>query len=160
MSIRDTRRKRRAKPLIPQLNLTSMIDVFTILLIFLLKSYSASVIDIARDLILPESVMNKQPVPTVIVAVTQSDILVEDKPVLSLDDVNWEKETLMIEPLFQYLMNERDNILDTHLEGGFTGNIIVEADKNIEYGLLKRVMHTCGQAEFNDISLAVLTKEE
>lgn len=142
---------------IPQLNLTSMIDVFTILLLFLLKSYSDVGINVSPDLKLPTAAISKQPLPTVRVAITKNEILVDQQQVVALNQID---DAFLISPLLQTLDMKREDILAEHLDGGFEGKITIEADKKTPYQFLKRVIYTCGQAQFTELALVVLQDSE
>jgi len=130
-----------------------MIDVFTILLLFLLKSYSDVGVNISPDLQLPVASITTAPIPTVRVSVTKTDVLVDDQPVVKLDQLH---EAFLIEPLLQELDRHRETILASHLKGGFEGKITIEADKKTPYTLLKRIIYTCGEAQYTDLALIVL----
>ena len=142
------------------LKLTSMIDMFTILLVFLLKSYSAEgqIMSVTKDLKLPESTSEKQPKVTSIIAITHEWILVDGRPIERLENV-MQQENLIIDPLREELSKLRSisegisSISDQNL--GFTGNITIQGDKNITFDLLKRIMLTCGSVGYNDMLLAV-----
>jgi len=145
------------------LKLTSMIDMFTILLVFLLKSFSAEgqIVTVSSDLILPESTARKSPVPSSTVAITNDWILVDGKQVASLEEVNAAKQ-LMVPSLAQELKNLRtvsETMGNMSADMGFTGKISIQGDKNIPYIILKKVMYTCGQIGYNDILLTVMKME-
>ena len=145
------------------LKLTSMIDMFTILLVFLLKSFSAEgqIITIADDLTLPESTAQKPPQTASSVSVTAEWILIDGKQVASVPEVISSKE-LLIPGLANELKNQRtvsESVGQLSDNMGFTGKINIEGDKDIPYQILKKVMFTCGQTGYNDIMLAVIQKE-
>lgn len=141
------------------LKLTSMIDMFTILLVFLLKNYSAEgqIMSVAPDLRLPESTAQKGPKVTSIIAVSQQWILLDGKKIVPVAQV-LNDNTLMIPELLNELtrlrgMSERMGKLNTNM--GFTGNISLQGDKELPYQIIKKVMFTCGQIGYNDIILNV-----
>jgi len=147
------------------LRLTSMIDMFTILLVFLLKSYSAEgqIMSVTRDLRLPESTSRKQPAVTSIVAVTREWLLVDGRPIQRLEQVS-QQETLLIPSLqgeLERLRSISENIggLSASLQG-FRGTIAIQGDRDITFDLLKRIMLTCGKVGYNTMHLAVLEKEQ
>ncbi|MFQ5633403.1 MAG: ExbD/TolR family protein [bacterium] len=141
------------------LRLTSMIDMFTILLVFLLKSYSAEgqIITVTKDLRLPDSTAEAPPVSTPIVKVTQQMILLDDEPVADVERT-YKDNNLEITGLSQILaqkkaLSERLGARDANL--GFKGNITIQGDKEIEFRILKKIMFTCGKVGYNNIYLAV-----
>jgi len=141
------------------LRLTSMIDMFTILLVFLLKSYSAEgqIMTITPDLLLPESTASDVPHTTSVVAVTQEWILLDGRPIERVQNV-LNTEALIIPRLLQELQDLRaltEGIGQLSADMAFTGNITIQGDKGIIFELLKKVMVTCGTMGYNDMFLAV-----
>ncbi|MBN1465123.1 biopolymer transporter ExbD [candidate division KSB1 bacterium] len=146
-----------------ELRLTSMIDMFTILLVFLLKSYSADgqIMTVANDLRLPESISEKQPTVMSVVAVTQEWIVVDGRPIARIDEIS--SSDILIQPLLRELQRLRSisegiGELSSQMQG-FRGNIAIQGDKEITFDLLKRIMLTCGQVGYNNMNLAVVEKE-
>jgi len=141
------------------LKLTSMIDMFTILLVFLLKSYSAEgqIMSVSPDLKLPNSTAQKAPVTTSIIAVTEEMILLDGQPIAKVADV-MRSNQLLIPALLNDLKTKRhisEKIGEIHTDIGFTGKISIQADKELPYLIIKKIMFTCGRVGFNDIMLAV-----
>lgn len=146
------------------LRLTSMIDMFTILLVFLLKSYSAEgqIMTITQDLRLPESTSQQAPTTMSVIAITQEWILVDGRPVQRLDAV-LSGEELVISSLQDELLRLREmsegiGELSSNMRG-FRGSIAIQGDRNVTFDLLKRIMLTCGRVGYNNMHLAVLEKE-
>jgi len=145
------------------LRLTSMIDMFTILLVFLLQSFSAEgeIVSVAKDLRLPESTAQTQPKASPILVITDEWIILDGSPVVLVADiVNTEQN--LIQPLRKRLERIRSfsvslGALDAKM--GFTGNITIQGDREIPFMLLKKIMFTCGQEGFNNMLLAVNQKE-
>jgi len=140
-----------------------MIDMFTILLVFLLKSFSVEgqIVTVTQDLRLPESTAQKAPQPASVVAITNEYILIDERQVATLREVN-ESNELLIPRLADGLKNLRavsEAVGQMSNDMGFTGKITIQGDKEIPYQILKKVMFTCGQIGYNDI-LLVVTKIE
>lgn len=153
----SSRRKKRDTTF--SLKLTSMIDMFTILLVFLLKSYSAEgqIMSVAPDLKLPNSTAQKVPETTSIIAVTDEMILLDGQPIAKVADV-MRSNQLLIPGLLNDLKTKRhisEKIGEIHTDIGFTGKISIQADKELPYLIIKKIMFTCGRVGFNDIMLAV-----
>lgn len=162
MPFSPTKRKRhkRRKPKEMVLNITSMIDVFTILLVFLLKSYSSEghLVSIAEAIKLPASTAQQALQPAVVVAFNgdsmfvDSALLIEDvRPYIGAED-------LLVEPLYEALrgLAERSKeIAAVNPSVVFTGEIVLQGDRDIPFRLLKKVIYTAGQAEYVNQSLAV-----
>ncbi len=146
-----------------RLRLTSMIDMFTILLVFLLKSYSAEgqIITLSKDLRLPDSTAEKPPISSPIIMATQDWLLLDDEQIVPIDEVVNSK-SLTIRPLQAKLAEkkaiaERLGQMDPSL--GFKGNITIQGDREIPFKILKKIMFTCGQVGYNHILLAVNKQE-
>jgi biopolymer transport protein ExbD len=142
--------------------LTSLVDVMTILLIYLLKSFSSEgeIVTVSKDLMLPESSAEKKPKLTVVLTVNNNYILVENLHVANVDDV-LATDDLLIPGLYNWLESRRQTTqtISQHSDKvKFEGEITIQGDKRIRFRLLKKIMYTCGQQGFNNFSLAVLKK--
>ncbi|MDO6747798.1 ExbD/TolR family protein [Gilvimarinus sp. 1_MG-2023] len=138
---------------VPKLNLVSLMDIFTILVFFLLvNSSDVEVLSNDKSIELPASIANTVPDTTLIVMVNDSRILVSGRPVVELADISEANE---IEPLLKELSYraERRTLTAEQEVSGLP--ITIMGDKDIPYTLLKQVMNTCAQAGYRDISLAV-----
>ena len=148
-------RKREAR-----LMLVSLIDTFVILVVFLFQNFSAEgdIMSIAPDLTLPEARIDNKPTQSVIVAVTNESIVVEGKRVADSDEALMDPD-LVIDGLYEEMVRIADlkrAIAELDETKEFRGEVIIQGDKQITFELLKRVMYTCGRAEYGEISLAVL----
>jgi biopolymer transport protein ExbD len=157
-------KRRRGTSSTLQLRLTSMIDMMTILLVFLLKSYSTEgqISAITKDLRLPESTAQTSPRVTSVVSITSQWVLLDGRPIEKISSI-LSSESLLVEGLDRELKNLRKvsetiGNMSSHLSG-FQGTITIQADRNITFDLLKRIMLTCGQVGYNNMMLAVLQKE-
>lgn len=160
--LRKTRSVKNLKGFKPQL--TSLIDVMTILLIYLLKSFSAEgeIMIPSKNLMLPESSAKKNPELTVVLTVNNQYILAENIKITSVDKV-LSSDELVIPELSQWLENRRkmtQKIEQYSTKTKFKGDITIQADKRIRFRLLKKIMYTCGQQEYNNFSLAVQKRED
>ena len=142
------------------INLVSLMDIFTILVFFLLvNSSEMQVLPSAKSLKLPESIAVQKPKETVVVMVSPEEILVQGHSVISLAEVNASQEPV-IEALVQRLKEYAGQPRFTPIEGEppIRKEITIMGDKSIPFSLLKRVMMTCAKAEYENISLAVMRK--
>ena len=159
--VRKTRGGNRVKTFKPQL--TSLVDVMTILLIYLLQSFSSEgdIVTVHKDLILPESSARKPPELQVTITVNNSFILAEDIKVASVDRVLTSEE-LVIPGLHEWLGERRrktEKIEQYSTKTKFKGEVTIHGDKRIRFRLLKKIMYTCGQQGYNNFSLAVRRRE-
>jgi biopolymer transport protein ExbD len=140
------------------LNLVSLMDIFTILVFFLLvNSGEVQVLPSAKALSLPESKAVQKPKETLVVMVNQSEILVQGRRILDLSQPL--PSGNLIPALQQELQLRAEHAKANTLEP-FSGNITIMGDKKIPYNLLKRVMATCAQSEYPRVSLAVLQQAQ
>ncbi len=139
--------------------LTSMMDMFTILLVFLLNSYSAEgeIITVAKDIKLPQSTAQKEPKPTPIVMVTGQWLIFDGQPLVPVAEV-LRSRRLLIPELKRELERTRkttEQLAALNPKLRFRGEITIQGDREIPFGLLKKVMFTCGQVGYNNLLLAV-----
>ena len=161
MSRRGLRKIRRAKKMgtVTSINLVSMIDIFTILIIYLLVNTAAVQINGADQVDLPTSQAEEPPRQNVAIIVTKDDILVDGKAVMKVIDIDMgPKGPDVIEPLKQYLLQNAPPTPSQQAEGSDGGEVNILADKSIEYALLKRIMWTCSAAQFAKLSFGVMPK--
>ena len=141
------------------LNLVSLMDIFTILVFFLLvNSSDVEVLPNTDTVQLPESIAETKPRETVVVLVTDTEILVQGRVVSRIDDV-LASESLVIPELKAELVAQAGRSLLTGDEDVAGREVTIMGDKEIPYHLLKRVMATCTDASYGQLSLAVLQKD-
>lgn len=142
------------------INLVSLMDIFTILVFFLLvNSSEVQVLPNAKTLKLPESIASLKPKETVVVMVSPDEILVQGHYVISLSEVNASKEPVisaLVTRLKEYASQPRFAAVKG--EEPIRKEITIMADKTTPFSLLKRVMMTCTKAEYETISLAVMKR--
>lgn len=149
--------RNRKKP--AALNLTSLMDVFTILVFFLLANSSSSeVLSTPKQIILPDSVVETKPRETVVIMVSPDTVLVQGEIAVATTE----------------LLNSADGIIPgitgrlDHLKGNIIGTstktvaksqeITILADKTIPFRVLKKIMATCTASGYGKISLAVIQR--
>ena len=142
------------------LNLVSLMDIFTIILLFLLFNVSGeeeaiTVPDIVR---LPVSIASVKPVPVTTVYITGDSILVGDKKVADTQDVIKSDEPGIGSLENELIMQMSQDEQDTDKEGN-RRKIIIMGDKMIPFTILNKVMYTCSWAGYQTLSLAVIQKE-
>lgn len=158
MSRHHKRGKSQAK-----LNLVSLMDIFTILVFFLLvNSSDVEVLQSNKSIKLPESVAEKKPENMLMVMVSNDDILIGGRAIVSVNAAVKEASD-EISPLkkeLQYLASRKPYSSDVEREKG--RDITIMADAKIPYTLLKKIMTTCAKSEYRNISLAVsrITEEQ
>lgn len=146
------------------LNLVSLMDIFTILLLFLLFHVSGDeeTITVPDIVSLPASISTVKPEPTTTVYITGNLILVGDKKVANTQDVLKSGEP-GIKSLEKELLSQMSQQMSQNVREGEQSvrqdKIIIMGDKMIPFTLLKKVMYTCSRAGYPTLSLAVIQKE-
>ena len=141
------------------LNLVALMDIFTILVFFLLvNSSNVETLPNAKDIQLPQSIAEEKAKETVVILISETDILVQGSPVAKVADVMKLKGN-DIPQLRQALLSQNDRVLRREAQDDIAGReVTIMGDKDIPYRLLKKVMATCTTADYGQISLAVLQK--
>ena len=141
------------------LNLVSLMDIFTILVFFLLvNSSDVETLPNTKDLQLPESIAEEKAKETVVILIGEEDIIVQGTPVAKIADVMRMKGN-DIPALRQALKSQNDRVLRREAQQDIAGReVTIMGDKEIPYRLLKKVMATCTASDYGQISLAVLQK--
>lgn len=136
--------------------LTSLIDVMTILLVFLIKSFSVegNLITPSVDLVLPISTSKKPPRPVPSIEITKNAVISEGEVIANLRDFA-KNDSLLIQNLYDWMIIEKSKIKDFKI----SREILIQSDKEIEFNIVKRVMFTCSKAGFSDFSVLVLEEE-
>lgn len=140
------------------LNLVSLIDIFTILIFFLLINVGvAEVLPSSKAIKLPESSADKTPRETVVVMVSRDDILVEGRRVAAVADViDTEADVI---PALKAELDVLAGRQVIRAENEATKKAItIMGDKDIPYRLLRKVMVTCARADYTDVAFAVQMK--
>ena len=141
------------------MNLVSLIDVFTILIFFLMSNVGVETISPSRAVQLPESMSQKAPKETVMVVVTGTEILVGGKVVASVTEALGVDSDL-IQPLKAELDVEASREVILKENESDSKRVTILGDKEIPYRLLRKVMFTAARAGFTDISFAVRQRFE
>ena len=138
--------------------------MFTIILLFLLVNYSAQGEITSADpkkLILPVSTSQKPPNLRLIIQATSDDIIVDGAKVTEIKDV-LKEEDYLIKPILDALNINTEKvefIAKNNSSVKFTGEVLIQGDRNIPFQLLEKIMYTCGQAGYSNISLSVISSE-
>jgi biopolymer transport protein ExbD len=140
------------------INLVSMMDIFTILVFFLLvNSAEVEVLPNAKAVRLPESTAEQSPQKTIVVMIADKDILVQGRRIANIEQVLRAPEPVIaaLKTELEYHAKRTTGLGQT---SAAAGQITIMGDREIPYQLLKKVMLTCAQADYPNISLAVIHK--
>lgn len=146
------------------LNITSMTDMFTILLVFLLQTYSTSDVELIPEagLRLPASSTSTNPVESIKLVVSRDLVKLDKTKIADMKDANFESKDIdpndanFILPIF----TELDKIAkDEKLKDNPAvkeGRILLQADASLPYSVLRKVMYTASMAGFPQLKLVTL----
>ena len=142
-----------------QLNLVSLMDIFTILVFFLLvNSSDVQTLPNAKELQLPESIAEEKAKETVVIMIGETDLIVQGTVVAKIADIMATVGNDIPE-LREALLSQNDRVLRREAQEDIAGReVTIMGDKDIPYRLLKKVMATCTESDYGQISLAVLQK--
>lgn len=163
---RKKRRDREAEGEIKELNITAMMDLMTIILVFLIKSFTASSVTVtaSEDVRPPLSSARDTPKDTVAITVTPKAILVGDKKRVDLlngavrpSDANG-KKILPLDAALKKEVEKLKYIADRNPSAPFNQEVSIIGDKRVTYDLLSSVLYTAGQNELSNFRFIVLQK--
>jgi len=140
-----------------RLNLVSLMDIFTILVFFLmLNTGEVEVLQPDEKIALPKSFAQLRPDDSPVIKVSSEAIYFREQTVVSVADIKRNAE--MIQPLYQTLSSYQQGKTQAKSSSKTkprAESIAIMGDAGVNYALLKKVLYTCAQAGFRDVSLAV-----
>lgn len=156
---RRLKRMARAKKHHSGLNLTALMDVFTILVFFLLVNQSAiEVLEPPKEIKLPDSIVEAKPRQAVTMMVTGQAVLVQGEAVISINDVLAAPDERIV-PIIERLTQIRRSALGISAAATAQNDeIIILADKAVPFKILQKLMSTSALSGYTKISLAVIQK--
>ena len=156
---RRMKRMSRNRQVITSMNLTSLMDVFTILVFFLLvNSASTEVLETPKQIKLPASVVEEKPRETVVIFISPEEVTVQGKVVARTEDIlamagqNVVAIGERLTEVSQSIIGLRPELVAERQE------VTILADRTVPFRVVKKVMSTCTSRGYGRISLAVLQK--
>lgn len=163
---RGFRRKRE----VLDFDMTSLLDILVILLVFLLKSYNSSgvTINVPQGISLPKSESVELNKYGVIIQVSSTKIWVDDKLILDLNNkskaFNYDHAGRRIIPLYNTLIQKKELFKRIEKSSNqakkFSGIANLLIDKSIKYSYTKKILYTCAEAGFGKYKFVVLSKNQ
>ncbi|MEO1201707.1 MAG: biopolymer transporter ExbD [Pseudomonadota bacterium] len=160
--MRNTRRIRRMernRVKIGKMNLTSLMDVFTILVFFLLvNSGSVEVMEAPKNVVLPESKVETKPRETVVILVGPEEVLVQGVAVAQVSDI-LDNEVMRITTITDRLAELDQSVLGPNTAAvAEAREVTILADKSVPFDVIRKIMSTCTEGGYENVSLAVIQK--
>jgi len=144
-----------------ELNLTSMVDMLTILVVFLLQTFSASgeLLAVQKNIVLPEAQNFTELEQAPIIAVSKDAVTLDGRPVADAGELNAENTAdWKITKLHDELVTLKNNYKLLHPSDEFKGMVIVQADRNVDFKVVKKVMYSCSMAGYQNVNFAIQQK--
>jgi biopolymer transport protein ExbD len=148
--------------------ITSLLDVFTIMLLYLMKNYSSegSILTNADNLILPNSISNTRPKEVNLqVSVTVDMVCVDNSPCCPTEDVkkipqeNPDPSVPKLEERLRAKYEQEQEMVKLGALNKIEGRITIQVDKNIDFDVVYKIMNTCGKVGYNNMNFAVMERE-
>jgi biopolymer transport protein ExbD len=167
---RSIKNKKRVKRKSFDLDITSLLDILVILLIFLIKSYNSSgvTLNIPEGIELPKSESANINTAGVIIQVSKDKIWVDSKTILDTSDLPqnlYDDGGRRVIPLFDELSKKKDEIKNMNIQTGgkaqkFSGVVNLIVDKSLKYSYVKKIMYTCASAGFKEYKFVVMGEQQ
>ncbi len=144
-----------------ELNVVPMVDMMTMLVIFLLQQYSAvgEVLYMQKDIKLPDARHGQMIEMAPVVAISAQQIVVTGQKVADVGDLDRDSGYLNIPALEERLRDEKkrwDFIHQSDPDKKWDGVVNIQADKKVPFRIVKRVMYSCGVAGYFNLNFAAL----
>jgi biopolymer transport protein ExbD len=141
------------------MNLTSLMDVFTILVFFLLvNSANTEILETPKQIKLPDSVVEEKPRETVVIFVSPEQVTVQGEVVALMREIRGSRDS-DIAPIGDKLAELSGRVIGVKTQAVAESlEVTILADKTVPFSVVKRVMSTCTGRGYERISLAVLQK--
>ena len=158
-STRRIKRMSRNRLKVTKMNLTSLMDVFTILVFFLLvNSGSVEVMEAPKEVTLPDAKVEQKPRETVVIFVSPDEVLVQGTSVVRVQDI-LATQGSTIEPIAARLAELKKRIVGpVTKEVAESQEVTILADRSVPFTVIKRIMTSCTGQGYGQVSLAVIQK--
>jgi biopolymer transport protein ExbD len=156
---RRIKRMSRTRMAVPKMNITSLMDIFTILVFFLLvNSATTEVLETPKQITLPASVVEEKPRETIVIFISEKEVTVQGESVIRTNDIR-DAESQNIDAIGARLAELSENIIGLNTQTiAQSQEVTILADRGVPFTVIKRVMSTCTSQGYAKISLAVLQK--
>lgn len=168
------RRKGGKREVVALLSLTAMVDMFTVLVVFLLQNYNTTgeVIYIPKEVVLPQAESVKELRPAHVVSISAEVLLIDDKPIVETRDITSQEEWLITDLFYQ--LKDRMELAKEKQEKGVSKQVrqavgadseeddqenwrkvTIQADEDVDFLTIKKIMFTVTEAGASEINFAV-----
>ncbi len=152
--LRLLRRHKRNKP--ASIMLTSMIDIFTVLVFFLIVNSQNQIrLPNNQTMQVPHSSAQDAPKETLTIQISPTDVFVDTVHIDSVAQILKNDQSLGHIPALAHELQYRSQRQRSQHQPDRVHDIYILADRHINYQLLRMIMVTCSESDFNHISFAV-----
>ncbi|MBM4371640.1 MAG: biopolymer transporter ExbD [Deltaproteobacteria bacterium] len=148
---------KKASP-VSDLNVTPMVDMLTMLVIFLLMSFTASgeLLFVTQDIILPNAMNTADLQRAPVIAISAKSIAMEGESIMRTEDVSekWYPDW-RLPPLVRKLKQTAKEFKEMNPDKPFEGQVIIQSDGNVPCAVIKMVMTSCADAGYMNVNFAV-----
>ncbi len=144
---------------------TPLVDMFVIIVLFLIANFSATgeVLNMTNDIQLPEASNVKEIELAPVVMVSSTEVTINSKRIGSIEELTRDETYLNIPGLEEELRLMKKQYEDLHAmandtENAFKGDVNIQAHKDVQFKIIKRVMFSCATAGYGNINFATLQK--
>lgn len=138
--------------------LTSLMDIFTVLVLYLLVNQAEGIsLEPPAWVVLPDSAVDTAPRQSIVIALTQKDVLIQGEAVATIADVQ-ASPLADIDAIHQRIANIKDAAAKQSDQSGVSTEVTILADRGVPFKVLKKVMTSSANAGYGKISLAVNQK--
>jgi len=161
--MKSTRRMKRMsrnhKRKLPAMNLTSLMDVFTILVFFLLvNSSNSEVLEPPKKITLPDSVVEAKPKETAVVIVSETEVTVQGEVVALVEDIIKSKQDAIV-GISNKLIDMKKSVIGISTKAvSESKEVTILSHRTVPFKVLRKVMSSCTYAGYEKVSLAVIQK--
>ena len=158
-TIRMERHHKRRADRTASLNMVSLMDIFTILVFFLLVSAADSeILPTPKAIKLPESTTDKRPKENIVIMVSKNDLIVQGKVVANTREIAGSNEAVIADLVRHLKQLDEESRQDKNAKPASKRGVTIMGDRQLHYQLLKKIMLSCATARYENISLAVMQK--
>ena len=144
--------------------ITSLVDIFTLIVVFLIMNYSAegNILTNAENLTLPYSVSKASPKEVTVSLNCAADwITIDNDPVVPTPRARAQESIVLdgVVKKLEHCMEQEESMVRIGALTRLRAEIVIQMDKNMDFDVIYKIMASCGQAGYTNIRLAVLSKE-
>lgn len=158
-TLRMERHHKRRNDKSASLNMVSLMDIFTILVFFLLISAADSeILPSPKAIKLPDSTTDKRPKENIVIMINKNQLLLQGKAVTDTRAIAASRQPVIPDLIQQLKYLDTESRKNKNAKPASQRGVTIMGDRQLQYQLLKKIMLSCATAKYSNISLAVMQK--